>query len=214
MNYAVEQLILPSTVKILTSTMLNNYDRVKKLTISHDFWFDDDCAGAFGRMKSLKEFRVSSPHLRFFTEKGILYTRDADNLYNFSLPCEHIRGGKILVSVPPAYPQEDFVVPEDVVAIYWGAFDGCRFKTITLPNNLEVLDCGTIRNVAGLKCIKIPNKVFWTEGIGSLIGVKYESKDGSILDEEVCELWDFWTTKLPIHNHTKELGEELWCTSP
>ena len=37
--------------------------------------------------------------------------------------------------MPPAYPAEDFVVPEGVVGIFKGAFDGCHFRTMFAATN-------------------------------------------------------------------------------
>ena len=53
--------------------------------------------------------------------------------------------------MPPAYPAEDFVVPEGVVGIFKGAFDGCHFRTITFPDLLKVVPEGFLRNVSDIK---------------------------------------------------------------
>lgn len=52
--------------------------------------------------------------------------------------------------MPPAYPAEDFVVPEGVVGIFKGAFDGCHFVKCMrrdatmmiqwIKKNVEVVD--------------------------------------------------------------------------
>ena len=53
--------------------------------------------------------------------------------------------------MPPAYPAEDFVVPEGVVGILTGAFDGCNFDTISFPDSLKVVPEGFLRNVSDIK---------------------------------------------------------------
>ena len=190
MNYAVEHLTLPVFIKELGVNYLINYDRVRVLTIAHDFLFDNDCAGPFSHLKSLREFRVMNNNLRVYVEEGILYTDDVTWLYDEP----EFPRGKILLAVPPAYPTDHFVVPNGVTFIYKGALNGCRFKTITLPDSLDEIDFYAISEIEGLECIRVPNKKILIQDQDWLTNVKYESKDGCALDKEVCEVWDFWTT--------------------
>lgn len=210
MNYAVEHLILPVFIKELGVNYLINYDRVRVLTIAHDFLFDDDCAGPFSHLKSLREFRVTSHNLRVYVEDGILYTNDSTWLYEECDLPQTTTSGKILLAVPPAYPTDHLVIPEGVSFIYRGALNGCRFKTVTLPDSLEVIDFYALNDIEGLECIRVPNK--YIEVLDQWItDVKYESKDGCALDKEVCELWDFWTIPTTSYPVNEDDGERwVW----
>ena len=93
--------------------------------------------------------------------------------------------------MPPAYPAEDFVVPEGVVGIFKGAFDGCHFRTITFPQSLQLTPHCFLRYARNLECIFVSSKVMNIEGI---TGLGYMSKPNfeikcSSSDNEVLESW-------------------------
>ena len=210
MSCSVKYLTLPTSIEVLEYDTLENYDKVKVLTISHNFAFDDDKAGPFSHLKSLREFRVTSHNLRVYVEDGILYTNDSTWLYEECDLPQAATCGKILLAVPPAYPTEHLVIPEGVSLIYSGALNGCRFKTVTLPDSLEVIDFYALNDIEGLECIRVPNK--YIEVLDQWItDVKYESKDGCALDKEVCELWDFWTIPTTSYPVNEDDGERwVW----
>jgi hypothetical protein len=58
MNYSVEHLILPSTIIELKEDTLLSYNRVKVLTIAHDFVLDHYFESPFKCLKSLQAFQI------------------------------------------------------------------------------------------------------------------------------------------------------------
>ena len=213
MNYAVEHLTLPATIIDLKDDTLLSYNRVKVLTIAHDFVLNHYFGSPFKCLKSLQAFQILSKNLIFYTENGILYSNDADFMYSSKFSERYPSGAKILIAVPPALPTDDFIIPEGVVGIYQDAFDGCCFKSITLPNSLEEIGMCAFSDLEGLECIKVPNKLL---ELGSqthkLEGVRYESKDGTSLDKEVCEMWNSIINPKDVLYATisQELGEKSW----
>lgn len=214
MNYSVEHLILPSTIIELKEDTLLSYNRVKVLTIAHDFllshyYFENP----FKCLKSLQAFQILNKNLIFYTEKGILYSDNADFMYSSKFSERYTSGAKILIAVPPALPIDDLVIPEGVIGIRQSAFNGCRFKSITLPNSLEAIGICAFSDMEGLECIKVPNKLLELGSqIHKLENVRYEGKDGVPLDEEVCEMWNSIINPKDFLYATisQELGEKSW----
>ena len=163
MNYSVKYLNLPISQKSFFADDLCDFDRVEYLNIAHDCELNTYHGSVFKDMKSLKAFHVSNPSCRYYVEKGILYTDDIDILYKsleFSddeLQEFNLRGinGRVLVAVPPAYPTDDFIVPNGVVAIYSCAFDGCSFNSIQIPDTLKVIGDNVFDSLNNLKSSKV-----------------------------------------------------------
>ena len=82
-------------------------------------------ANPFTWLSSLREISVSPDHPVFASIDGALYSK-AD---------------KRLISVPLAYPDSDFVIPDGILEIGEGAFYGCEnIKTIEIPNSVASID--------------------------------------------------------------------------
>ena len=210
MNYSVNYLTLSPTYSDLCMEDLQDYDRVVFLNITHNYNPYRDNS-PFMRMKSLRAFYVSNPHCRYYVEKGVLYTDDMDFFFEQMQLEEEFaylreNKGRILVAVPPAYPTKDFVVPESVVGILTGAFDGCKFDTISFPDSLKVVPEGFLCNVSGLKTIFVANeiKVNAFFGVFELLDFEIKSKDGRALEKGVIHSWQ---TCLGVY--TKEELEEI-----
>ena len=210
MNYSVNYLTLSPTHTDLCMEDLQDFDRVVFLNITHNYKPYND-KGPFMRMKSLRAFYVSNPHCRYYVEKGVLYTDDMDFFFDqmeLGDDFEYLRNskGRILVAVPPAYPTNDFVVPEGVVGILTGAFDGCNFETILFPSSLQVAPEAFLCNVKGLKTIFVSNeiKVNASYGVIELLDFEIKSNSGRTLDEKVIHSWQDC-----LCVYTKEYLEEI-----
>ena len=195
MNYSKKYLTLSPTHRYLCSEDLQDFDRVVFLNITHNY-ISDPKESPFMRMKSLKAFYVSNPKCRYYVEKGVLYTDDMEYFFETMELDEdftYLRESKghILVAVPPAYPTKDFIVPEGVVGILTGAFDGCNFDTISFPDSLKVVPEGFLRNVSDIKTIFVSSKIKlnYIEGFIELLHFEIKSKDGNGLDVDVLQSW-------------------------
>lgn len=195
MNYSVNYLTLSPTHTDLCMEDLQDFDRVVFLNITHNYKPYND-KSPFMRMKALRAFYVSNPHCRYYVEKGVLYTDDMEFFFDqmeLEEDFEFLRNsrGRILVAVPPAYPTKDFVVPEGVVGILTGAFDGCCFDTILFPDSLKVAPQGFLCNVKGLKTIFISNEIKLNaiNGVIELLDFEIKSHTGRTLDEKVIHSW-------------------------
>lgn len=201
MNYSVVNYTLPPTEDCLYDTIFQDFDRVQFLNICHDFKFDHiyDSHSPFMPMKSLMGFYVSNPKCRYYVEKGVLYTDDIEYFYeSMNLDDDELEfwqsknmKGRLLVAVPPAYPTEDFVIPEGVVGIFKGAFDGCCFETITFPQSLQMTPLFFLRYVRGLKSIFVSSKVMNIEGMTGYGYIKFPNFEikCSSSDVEILESW-------------------------
>ena len=209
MNYSVKYLNLPISQKSFFADDLCDFDRVEYLNIAHDCELNTYHGSVFKDMKSLKAFHVSNPNCRYYVEKGILYTDDIDILYKsleFSddeLQEFNLRGinGRVLVAVPPAYPTDDFIVPNGVVAIYSCAFDGCSFNSIQIPDTLKVIGNNVFDSLNNLKTLFVPNiKPLYYGNVNIMrekSSISIQSKNGVKLDEDVV---DFWKVPLGVFN--------------
>ena len=209
MNYSVKYLDLPISQKRFFADDFSDFDRVEYLNIAHDCELNTYHGSVFKDMKSLKAFHVSNPSCRYYVEKGILYTDDIDILYKsleFSddeLQEFNLRGinGRVLVAVPPAYPTDDFIVPNGVVAIYSCAFDGCSFNSIQIPDTLKVIGNNVFDSLNNLKTLFVPNiKPLYYGNVNIMrekSSISIQSKNGVKLDEDVV---DFWKVPLGVFN--------------
>lgn len=209
MNYSVKYLNLPISQKSFFADDLCDFDRVEYLNIAHDCELNTYHGSVFKDMKSLKAFHVSNPSCRYYVEKGILYTDDIDILYKsleFSddeLQEFNLRGinGRVLVAVPPAYPTDDFIVPNGVVAIYSCAFDGCSFNSIQIPDTLKVIGNNVFDSLNNLKTLFVPNiKPLYYGNVNIMrekSSISIQSKNRVKLDEDVV---DFWKVPLGVFN--------------
>ena len=233
MNYSVVNYTLPLTETCLYDTCLQNYDRVQFLNICHDFKFDPiyDSHSPFMLMKSLMGFYVSNPKCRYYVEKGVLYTDDIEYFYeSMDLDEDELKfwqskniKGRLLVAVPPAYPTEDFVVPEGVVGIFKGAFDGCHFNTIAFPKSLQLTPWCFLRYLRELKTIFVSSKVMCIEGLTgySFLSTPNVEIKSSSPDTDIIESWktclgfyfvedlEDWNVISPDDLYLADYGREL-----
>lgn len=93
--------------------------------------------------KSLEKITVSEDSKYYATdENGVLYNKSK----------------KMLVFCPPAIPLSEVTVLSGVTVIYQGAFEGCRVKTVILPDTLEAIYNEAFEN-SQITSIKIPASV-------------------------------------------------------
>lgn len=232
MNYSVKYLNLPISQKSFFADDLCDFDRVEYLNIAHDCEFETWHDGVFKYMKSLKAFYVSNPSCKYYTEKGVLYTDDLEVLYKsvdliedelegFDLNCKR---GKVLVAVPPAYPTDDFVIPDGVVAICSRAFDGCSFGTVQIPDTLKIIGNNVFDSLNTLKTIFVPNikPVFLGDvnmgrqkediSIQPRTGIELE-KDVEVFWEEALGIFDFEELDFCEQDYTDAYSMPYFCRS-
>ena len=232
MNYSVKYLNLPISQKSFFADDLCDFDRVEYLNIAHDCEFETWHGGVFKYMKSLKAFHVSNPSCKYYTEKGVLYTDDLEILYKsvdliedeleeFNL---NDKKGKVLVAVPPAYPTDDFVIPDGVVAICSRAFDGCSFSTIQIPDTLKIIGNNVFDSLDTLKTIFVPNikPVFLGDvnigrqkediSIQPRIGIELE-KDIEFFWDEALGIFDFEELDFCEQDYTDAYFMPYFCRS-
>ncbi len=94
---------------------------------------------AFSGCKALPEFTVSSANKHFRAVGGVLFTAD----------------GKTLVAYPAGNKRTEYVVPDGVETIDYGAFSGCgSLASVALPDGLQTIGdyafswCGSLTSVA------------------------------------------------------------------
>lgn len=232
MNYSVKYLNLPISQKSFFADDLCDFDRVEYLNIAHDCEFETWHDGVFKYMKSLKAFHVSNPSCKYYTEKGVLYTDDLEILYKSidliedeleEFKLNDIRG-KVLVAVPPAYPTDDFVIPDGVVAICSRAFDGCSFSTVQIPDTLKIVGNNVFDSLGTLKTIFVPNikPVFLGDvnigrqkediSIQPRIGIELE-KDVEVFWEEALGIFDFEELDFCEQDYTDAYSMPYFCRS-
>lgn len=190
---------------------------VEEVWIENDFEIDGDAAVGFGCLKSLERFKIIAPSSPFFVEDGLLYINIGEETIVGSpavmpefISCSMVRGmnrrnsmvwrstfnsntvGKVLVAIPPAYPNKDIVIPEGVVGICKGSIMNCCIDSLTLPQSLkEVSNLAIVEST--IKELRVPNwksckPISWVAA-DSTIGIIRSNIDGEILDEKIIEYW-------------------------
>lgn len=54
---------------------------------------------------------------------------------------------------------QNTIIPNDIVSIYYGAFQGCKFKNINIPNGVKYINPAAFKNCEALDSITIPSSV-------------------------------------------------------
>ena len=195
MDYSVEFLTLPYIRRPLRSDDLANFDRVKVLNIAHNVYLDDDCAGHFACMKSLKAFYISPSCTMYYEKDGVLYAKAKDCQTTCQMNwIENLADDdEVLIEVPPAYSGDSFLVPEGVKAIANGAFEGTNFKKIVLPESLEIVGFYALNSVKDLELLYVPNKYIKIYDHCTYdYPIKFESSKGGDLKEDIVSNWALW----------------------
>ena len=190
---------------------------VKEVWIENDFEIDNDAAVGFGCLKSLERFKIINPSSPFFVEDGLLYINIGEQTIVGSptampefISCSMVRGlnrrnsmvwrstfnpntvGKVLVAIPPAYPNKDIVIPEGVVGICKGSIMNCCIDSLTLPQSLkEASNLAIVEST--IKELRVPNwksykPISWVAA-DSTIGIIRSNIDNETLDERIIEFW-------------------------
>ena len=161
----LEKITLPDTVEVFANHQFSDLPALKEINIPAAL--TEISSSAFARCVSLETITLPATLEEFgacpfngctsltgiwvdeenpyFTsdEKGVLYNKDKT----------------VLVEAPGAL-QGDYVIPDSVTAIEWGAFLGCENLTgIELPNTIESIDMQTFQDCTSLTEVQIPASV-------------------------------------------------------
>lgn len=202
MDYSVKHLLV-SDDKQWCRDDLWSYDRVEKITINGDWEYvdgvKDDISGCCSYLQHLKEFEVINSSKGLFVEDGALYAYVkggmASRFYRGSFPWLKEIEGKVLLAVPPAYPNKEFKVADGTVGIFPGAFGGARcLESIRFPETIEYVDFHCLDDVPNLKLLYIPNKIIHPNNHFKR-SPKPElccTNPSQILSQEVMDCWIRW----------------------
>ena len=112
---------------------------------------------AFGGCLSLREITVDAGNENYSSTQGVLFSKD----------------GTSLAAYPAANPQKVYALPNGVVKILNGAFDGCQnLESITIPEGVTYIGSYAFEKCVALKSVVLPNSI---EEIGSdaFLGTAY-----------------------------------------
>ena len=124
-------------------------------------------AGAFSNCSDLEEFIVEPENQYFSSSDGILFSKDKSKLICF----------------PEGKVSDEYIIPNSVVSIEDGAFEGCSLTNITIPNNITYIGSSAFAECRYLTNITIPNSV--TSIADETFSRCYGLKDVSIPDSVI-----------------------------
>lgn len=102
--------------------------------------------GTFSNCKNLKNFYCETDNIKYYSEKGILYEKNATNI--------------TLKAYPTGRKETTYKILDNVDNIASKAFQGCyNLTTLSLPNNIKSIEESAFTDCNNLIAITIPNSV-------------------------------------------------------
>jgi len=98
---------------------------------------------AFRYCTGLNVFKVNAKNPVYSSKDGVLFSDR----------------GRTLVRYPPG-KQGDYIIPDGVTKIGWGAFSGCKgMSVVTIPSSVTQIEDEAFQGCAGLTTLTIPGSV-------------------------------------------------------
>lgn len=159
----LKRMVVPKSVVSIGKYAFRDCKKLKSISIPQSV--NSIEYGAFFGCLKLKKIKVSSENQHFFSRRGGLYTKSADTLVAF--PSMNRRNRNNLKTVKHigegAFAEcgylGSFVIPKGVETIGDGAFQGCEFDELVIPNTVTSIGNYAFAWSYFEDTLKIPNSV-------------------------------------------------------
>jgi len=139
-------------------------------------------ASAFSACGMLTSINVESENINYFSEDGVLFNKNRTLLHCY----------------PAGKSGNNYTIPNSVIIIGNGAFNGCALNSIIIPNGVTTIEYGAFYG-CGITSITIPSSVTSIEDYFGLCGMltsinvesenmNYSSEDGVLFNKNKTHL--------------------------
>ncbi len=133
---------IPNRITSIGTTVFSSCTSLITITIPENV--TSIGSGAFKECSSLNDINVDLNNPKYMSENGVLFSKDKT----------------ILEAYPAGKKADNYVVPEGVNIIEYGAFFGCSsLKNISIPDSVASIEYSAFYNCDSLTSIDIPNSV-------------------------------------------------------
>ena len=176
---SITEVTIPDSVEFIGLSAFANTG-LKSVTISDRVTFVG--GRAFEYCRNLTEIIVDAGNTHYYSEDGVLFTRDRE-----------LR--TVLHTYPEGKAGDTYIVPEGVERLWTCSFSGARFTSVVLPESLVIIGISAF-SASRLKSVTIPSNVSyigngafaWCEDLTEINvaaeNAHYTSEDGILFNKD------------------------------
>ncbi len=139
---SLTSITIPESVTSIATHAFATCSSLTSITIPENVTTIDE--SAFSNCENLTEIVVNPNNSTYCSVNKSLYTKDLT----------------VLIQVPAGYESESYDIPNGVITIGWGAFDGCtNIKSIAIPEGVTSIHDQAFLNCNGITSFTLPESV-------------------------------------------------------